>query len=119
MITDKFENNVAGLIGGEIATIPSHIIFSTSVITPNATDTALPSELDRSVATKSRITKNITFTAIRSGSVASTGGDIINSLGLGTAPTGGDLLGEAVVSSLLHTTAFDLQVDWLISVQRK
>ena len=119
MITDTFLNRIAGWINGESGDSPSNIAFSSSVITPDGTETSLPSEYGRSSADGTRILSETTYNGLRSGAIASSTGDYINSLGLLTASTGGDLLVEALVPSVLHTTSFDFEVDWTITVDRK
>ena len=120
MITDTFLNNIAGLINGESSRIPSHAAFSSSVITADATHTSLPTELDspRLNITKSRSTNTTTYSFVRTGALASSTGDYLNAVAIIDSVTGGFILSEATVSSLLHTTSFDVEVDWKISVDR-
>lgn len=119
MITDLFLNEIAKNINGESSSAPSHCAFSSTVITPDATDTSLAQEWDRSSATGSRVSNVVTLTAIRSGAIASSTGDAINALGLFTAASGGTLLAEATVPNILHSDTFDLETEWRITVSRK
>ena len=119
MITDIFLNNLAKAINGESFTLPAYNAFSSSVITVDATDTSLPTEYDRSSASGARINNTVTFTSVRSGAIASSSGDYINSMGLLSSSTVGDLHVEALVPNVLHTTSFDLEVDWAITIERK
>ena len=120
MITDTFLQNIAGLINGESTNIPTHAAFSSSVIEADATRTSLPSELDvtRPTVSKTRDTTLTTYTFLRSGTAASSSGDFINSMGLIDSATGGFLMADAIVSSLLHTTDFDVDVSWSFEIRR-
>jgi hypothetical protein len=119
MITDNFLNTIAGWVNGETATIPSFVAWSSSAITPAGTDTSLPSEYTtRTSASGTRTLNATTFNSTRLSTLATSTGDYINSLGLLTASTAGTLYAEALVPSILHTTTFDLEVDWTITVSR-
>lgn len=119
VLTDVFLDEMAKAMNGESYTVGSDVAFSNDIIVPDATDTALPSEFDRSSTTGSRTGNKVSFTAIRSGAIASVGGDTVNSIGLLTASSGGNLLSEATVPSIVHTQTFDLEVDWQITIERK
>ena len=120
MITDTFLINFAKNINGESSTRPGYITFSSDVVTPSATDTTIPNELGtRSSVTGSRVSNQVTFNGIRTGAVASSGGDYINVMGLFSSATSGELLTEATVPNVLHTDNFDLEVDWTITFERK
>ena len=120
MIVDTFLNNIAGFINGESTLIPAYAVFSSDTITAAATDTSLPSELDdpRLSITKSRSANTTSYSFVRSGSSVSAGGDYLNSMALIDSITGGNIMTEALVANLLHTTDFDVEVDWKISVER-
>jgi len=118
MINDNMINGLAGALNGESLTIPASMLFSSDVVAVSGTATSIPGVLDYDDVTNSR-TANVTkFTGVRSGTAASSGGDYINTLGLLTSSSGGDLMAMAAVSSLLHTTDFDLEVDWEITIAR-
>jgi hypothetical protein len=118
MLTNNFLYAVAGWMNGETTTIPTHVAWSSTVITPSATDTSIAHEYDRSSVTNSRVLNKATFSATRSSVVASSTGDYINMAGLFNAATTGTLFAEALVPSLLHTTTYDLELDWNITVTR-
>jgi hypothetical protein len=119
MLMDNFLYAVAGWMNGETFTIPSFGAWSSTVLTPAGTDTSLAHEYaTRSAATGARVLGDTTFTITRSSVLASSSGDYINSLGLLTASSGGTLYAEALVPSILHTTTYDFEVDWKISVSR-
>jgi hypothetical protein len=119
MITDNFLNQLAGVMNGEAMGVPSHIGFSSTALVLNPVDSTLSGEyLTRVASTGSRVLNKTTFNALRSGAVASSTGNIINAIGLFDASTSGDLYSEALVPSLLHTTSFDFEIDWSITVKR-
>lgn len=119
MITDVYLQEIAKAINGEANTVVSHCAFSSTVLTPAATDTSLAHEYDRSSATGTRSTNSVTFNSLRSGATASSTGDYINVVGLLTSSTGGNLMLEALVPSVLHTTSFDFEVDATVTIERK
>jgi hypothetical protein len=120
MITDTFLQRIAGLINGESVAIPAYGAFSSTVLSADATRTSLPDELDatRLDLTKTRTGTTTTYTFLRSGSVASSSGDYINTMALIDSATGGYVLSDLAVPSLLHTTSFDVEVDWKVQVRR-
>lgn len=120
MITNTFLQRVAGLINGESVAVPSHGAFSSSVLTADGTRTSLPDELDatRLVLTGSRSGTTTTFSFLRSGATATSTGDYINTMALIDSATGGFVMSDLAVPSLLHTTSFDVEVDWKIQVRR-
>lgn len=119
VLTDVFLIEMAKALNGESFSTPTHGAFSSSVITPAATDTSLPSEYDRSSFTGSRDSNEVTFSGLRSGATASSSGDYINLFGLLDSSSGGNLFLEALVPSVLHTTSFDFEVDATITIERK
>ena len=119
VFTDTGLIELAKALNGESNTIPSHVAFSSTVITPDTADTSIPGELDRSATSGTRVTNQVTFNALRSGATASSTGDYINTLGLFTSTSGGNLYAEALVPSVLHTTTFDLEIDWKVTIERK
>lgn len=119
MITDVFLTEIAKAINSESNAVPAYIAFSSSVITPDPGDTSLPSEYDRSATSNSRATNEVTYTASRSGTSVSGSGEYINTIGLLDTSTGGNLLAEGLVPSVLHTSTYDLEVNWKVIVERK
>lgn len=119
-LTDTFLNSMAGVIVGESFSIPSHVGFSSTAITINPTDTSLSGEHgDRVSVANSRTLNRVVFTGVRSGAIASSSGDSLNSFGLFSSSAGGNLYSEALVASLLQTSDFDVEVEWQVSVERK
>jgi len=120
MITDTFLQRIAGLINGESVLVPSYAAFSSDVITASGTDTSLPSELDspRLNITNSRSNNTTTYSFTRSGALANSSGDYLNAMAIIDSATGGYVLSEATIPNFLHTTAFDINVNWKVSVER-
>ncbi len=122
MLTDTFLEEVAKFLNNESATVVSHLTFSSDAITPDATDTSVSGELGTRISvsnSRSSSVPTVTFTGTRSGAVASSSGDFVNLAALFTASSGGNLMAEAIVPSVLHTTDFDLEVDWSITAARR
>jgi len=122
MITDIFLEEVAKYMNAEASTTVSDLTFSSTVITPDATDTSVAGELGARVTTtnsRSSTVPTVTFIGTRSGAIASSSGDFVNLVALFTASSGGNLMAEALVPSVLHTTSFDLEVNWSITAARK
>ena len=120
VLMDNFLVEIAKFVNGEsAASSPTHVAWSTDTSIPAADDTALVSELDRSAVTATRNSATITLTGQRSGGIASPGGDYLNLAGLFTADTAGTLLSQAQIPNVLHTNAFDMEVEWVISIERK
>lgn len=119
-LTDTFLNQIAGVVNGESFTQPSYVGFSSTAITIDPTDTSLSGEYGNRVSvSNSRTLNEVTLSGVRSGAIASSDGDRLNSFGLFNSSTVGDLHSEALISSLLHTTSFDVEVDWKITFSRK
>ena len=122
MLTDKFLINIAKSINGETENHVGYVTFSSTVHTPDSTDTSVAGELgSRVTATGARTSTGteVTFNGLRSGAVASSSGDDINLIGLFDTASNGELEAEATVPSILHSDSFDLEVDWTINVQRR
>ena len=119
-LTDTFLNAIAGVINGESFTPPSDIGFSSTAITIDGTDTSLPGEYGvRATASNSRTLNETVFSAVKPGATVGSAGERLNSFGLFNATTNGDLHSEALVSSLLQTSDFDVEVDWQINTNRR
>lgn len=122
MLTDNLLVDLAKYLNGESSELISHLAFSSDAITPSATDTSISGQLGSRVAVtgvRSSTEPTVTFSGLRSGAVASSDGDYVNLNALFTSSTGGTLMAEAIVPSVLHTTDYDLEVDWAITVARK
>lgn len=119
-LTDTLLNQLAGVVNEESFTAPTHVGFSSTVIIIDPTDISLSGEYGNRVAvTGTRNLNEVNFSGVRSGAVVSSSGDAINSYGLFNSSTAGDLHSEALVTSVLQTTSFDIEVDWLVKITRR
>lgn len=120
MITDLFLNEMAKALAGESYVVPTYLAFGSSVITESAGSTTLSGEFGSRVAvTDSRSTSTVTFTGTRSAaSVSTSAGDTLNSMGLKSSSSGGTHLSETALSSIIHTTTFDIEVESIITFGR-
>ena len=122
MLTDNFLVDIAKYLNGESSELITHLALSSTAITPSATDTSIPGQLGSRISvsnSRSSTLPTVTFNGIRSGAVASTSGDYLNLGALFTASSSGTLMAEALIPSVLHTTDYDFEVDWSITVGRK
>lgn len=120
MITNNFLNEIAKALNNESYTIPGYLAFGSSVIVPNAASTDLSGEFgSRYPLSNSRASNIVTFDGIRVGAnVASSSGEYLNSVGSLSSSSGGVLFTENLLSSILHTTAFDVAVVIEVTVSR-
>lgn len=119
-LTDTFLNQVAGVLNSESMTVPSHIGFSSTAITIDPSDTTLSGEFGSRVAvTSDRTLNETTFSCIKTGATVGSSGERINAMGLFNAASSGDLHAEALVSSSLQTSDFDVELDWIVKLQRR
>lgn len=119
MMNDNFLNKIA-----EDIVSAKWMAFGDQEITPGPEDTVLTGEIPPRVpTTKSTDLNEAIFTATRSGaSITSSTGELITSAALFTDTTSyspnGDLLTSISIPGILQTTAFDLEVDWTVEVNR-
>ena len=122
MINDNFLNEIAKAINSESYVVPSYITFGTSVISAAVTDTVLSGETGTRIsATKTRSNNVITHNALKTGStITSSTGTVIYSSAMFSALTSGTLMTEIPISAgITHTTAFDIEVDWYVTIDRQ
>jgi len=120
MINDNFINQMAAVINGESITVPTYLAFGSTTGTLTSQDTVTSGEFDRNLYTTRERTNNTTkLSFLRSGTeVTTSSGQTINVIGLMTGSTAGSLWSNVLVSSLLHTTAFDLDIELWYTVNR-
>lgn len=119
MINNYTLEQLSKAFNGESFTVPSYIAFSSTTKTLSPSDTSLGGELDRSVLSNTRVDNVVTFTGIRSGANVTGSGDIIKSMGLFASSTAGTVMPQALVPNVLHSSTFDLEVEWNVRVERK
>lgn len=119
MITDLALVETAKALAVESYVTPSYLVWGSSAIVENASSTSLSGEaFSRNTTTDSRVYNTVTWTAIKSGALASSSGDLLYSVGLNNSSSGGTHLAEKLLSSLTHTTAFDVEIVWNWTVSR-
>ena len=120
MINDNFLNGMASLAGGQSYTLPSHLAFGSTTGTLTSADLITSGEFDRNAVSTPVVATNVVKFI---GSRSSVEGDnnYINVIGFhnsGTAYSSGNLQTNFLVPSLLHTTSFDIEVEFWISFNR-
>lgn len=120
-VLNNMLNEIAKGLASESNVVPSYLAFGSDVLSINVADSSITGEIGSRIATTdSRATATVTFNAIRTGaSVASSSGERLNASYLLSASSGGTLLSEVVLPSLLHTTTFDIETDWSFTIQRR
>jgi UDP-glucose 4-epimerase len=120
MINNNLLYGVAALLAGSSYTIPSHMAFGSTTGTLTADDIITSGEFDRNALSSKTYTLNkVTYEAVIIASEASN--KYVNVIGLhndGTLGSSGNLQANFLVSSLLHTTAFDLSAELWITFER-
>jgi len=120
MINNNLLTEVAKAFSGEGYVTPSFMAFGSTVIVPNAGTSSLTGEFgSRSALSVSRNNNVVLLSGIRSGAVvASSTGDVLNSLSMNSASSGGVHLSENTLSSIIHTTSFDVAVEFELRFNR-
>ena len=121
-VMNNMLTETAKAIAGESYSVMSHLAFSTDTSFAIAvSDSAISGESgDRIALSDSRSVATVTFNGTRTGAlVASSDGETLTGAGTLSASSGGTLFSEILLPSLLHTTSFDIEVDWAFTVQRR
>ena len=120
MITDNFLNEMAKALANESYVVPAYLVFGSDVISESASSTSLTGEAYSRVAlTDSRASNVVTFTGLKTGaSIASSVGHTLNAMAINSSASGGTHLSETLLSSIIHTTAFDVEVEARITNAR-
>lgn len=120
MINNKFLYGLASLMAGSSYDVPSHLAFGSDSDTITASDVITSGEFDRNALDYSEATSNtVKFVGGRSSGEADN--DYINVIGLHNAATlasSDNLQANFLVPSLLHTSAFDLNVELWVTFNR-
>ena len=120
MINDSYLEGAAGLVIGQSIDIPSHMAFGSTFGTLTGADIITSGEFDRvSLSTGERSGAIAKHIGLRSSASASSDGDLIQVVGIHTSSAGGDLWTNMLLSSLLHTTDFDVEVEMWGTFERK
>lgn len=112
--TTKLITDLAKALNGESYDLINYASFGTTAVANIAvSDTSLSGEIGtRPLLSRARSGTIIEWSGVRSSvDVVDTGaGDIIRSVGLNVASTGGDLMAGVVTNAITHTTAFDIEI---------
>jgi hypothetical protein len=119
MITNRHQDEVAKAMAGEAFVYPTHRGFSSTLTTVDVTDSALAGEYGTRISvSRSRSSNAVEFTAIKTGSIVPTSGEIIAGTALFSAATTGTLLTENLLPSVSHTDAFDIEFIETVTYRR-
>ena len=120
-IKDKFLENSAKAQANISFNVPAAFALGSDEITPDTINSSTDGEFDRlSFNINPTVSSGIvTFKTVRTGAVAAN--EYINALFLVDSTVAGgatDVLTEQVISSLLHTTSFDIIIEQDVEYQR-
>ena len=120
MINDEYLNGLAKLMIGESFTIPSYVAFGSTSYTLSGQDNSIQGEFDRIILSSTNRSNNLAkFICSRSSSDAGNETinvvELVNSASLGSS---GNLQVAFLISSLVHTTDFDLEVEFWVNHER-
>jgi len=122
-VTNILLKEITKAINSESYIVPAYIaVATTEVASINTTDTVLSGEIGARMSTaNTRTDNNLVMSAIRtSASVVDTAnGDDIKTTGLFDTTSGAYLLTGVVVSGVTHTTNFDIEIEFGLTVDRR
>jgi len=120
MITDNLLVGMAKLAAGEGYTVTGYgTVSSDSSFSATATTDSVSGELgSRSSVTPSRTDKTVNYSFVRSGSVASSAGDVLYGVALMPLSTGDGCQVAVELPGLTQTQSFDIDFDFDITMRR-
>ena len=111
MINNNYLTGVAKLVLGQDVDIPSHMAYGSDSGTLTADDLEVSGEFDRIELSTGERDENIAkFIGLRTGAVADN--ETMSIVGILTSSAGGDLWVNTLLSSFIHTTDFDFEVQF-------
>lgn len=120
MINNNLLTGIAKMLAGESYTIPSYLAFGSTTGTITATDTSASGEFDRNALdSDDRTDYTIKYIGRRLSTEA--GSETINNVALvnsSTLASTGNIQANALIASLVHTTSFDVDVEFWITISR-
>lgn len=119
MINDNLLIGIAQKLNNEAFTLPSYLAFGSTLITPSNTDTSVAGEFDRNAVTSSRSTNTIKYSGSRLATEASN--EVIYNTALvnsGTLRSSGNIMANTVIASLVHSTNFDIDIEYWFTINR-
>jgi len=120
MINNNYLMGLAQLMNGESYTIPSYLAFGSTTGTLTAADTVTSGEFDRNILSSTPRSGTVAkFVGSRSAAEANSEVvnvvSLVNASGLGGS---GDVQSNFLVASLIHTTSFDVDVEFWVEHKR-
>lgn len=113
-------NGVAQMLGGGTYTIPTHLAFGSTDMVLEPTNTITSGEFDRNILDSLSVTDNTV--KYYGGRIAvEADNETINNISLVNSATlrgSADIQSNFLVPSLVHTTNFDISVEFWFNVQR-
>ena len=122
MITDTMLTQVAKALNNEAYTTSAYLAVTTDTdYSADPTDTTIGTEIgSRAAVSATRAGVVQSYSAIRSGAnVIGSPSDILTGVGLFSASTVGDLSITVPLPSLSHTTSFDIEFNFEVTVSRR
>jgi hypothetical protein len=120
MINDNFINGIASLLAGSTYTIPSYLAFGSTTTTLTTTDVYTPEEFDRNVLDSKGVSTNV-VRYIGSRLSTEAHNELICDIALVNSATlrgSYDIQSSFLVSSLTHSTSFDISVEYWFTINR-
>lgn len=122
MYTDYNLQQLAQAVNGESFVVPNYMgVGTTSVSAFASTATAIYGEIGSRIATsKTRSSTTVTMSSIRLATsvVNTTSGDALTNYGLMASTSAGTVLIGDVLQGVTQTTAFDLEIDAIVTYVR-
>jgi hypothetical protein len=120
MIHNTFLTDIPNLVAGNAVTIPAYMAFGSSGTPLVETNNAMNGEVGSRVAFDATTVDNnaITFTGTRLSTAPGASGQTLTAVGVMNSSAGGDLWASAIMSSLLHTTAFEIEINETVRFNR-
>lgn len=116
MINDYMLNSLATLVSGGSVTVPTYMAMSSSSVISGDLGASVPAEWDRLSGLSSTEDNEVTLTFTRSG--VSANGETVQSLWLTDSSSGGNVWAGNLTTSFLHTSNFDLSIEYKLSFTR-
>jgi len=121
MINNKYLNDIAGRMCGIITIpIPSYFVISSSetLSSLDADSSDMPGEYDRNLLSTPSVTGNVAKYSGYRYTIEAGNNNWINGISLFPSTTGADMQAYLLVPSILHTSTFDLIVEYYITFER-
>ena len=120
MINDNLLNGIASLLAGSTYILPSYLAFGSTTTTLTTTDVYTPGEFDRNILDSRGLSTNIVrYLGTRLATEANN--ELICDIALVNSATlrgSYDIQSNFLVSSLTHSTSFDISVEYWFTINR-